>query len=110
MYCSEPMCRAASKRASQRRWLQKPENQQYFCGPQHVHRVQAWRAANRSPEQEQPKTARALQETRLPQGPERTGKSVRLPPSPLQEMRRPQSADLIEARGTAQPAALQDPM
>jgi len=33
-----------SKKASQERWLQKPENQDYFRGPQHVARVQAWRA------------------------------------------------------------------
>jgi hypothetical protein len=35
-YCSEPECRVASKRSSQRRWLRKPENHEYFCGEQHV--------------------------------------------------------------------------
>jgi hypothetical protein len=39
-------CRKASKAASQRRWLQKPENQDYFSGPQNVKRVQLWREAN----------------------------------------------------------------
>jgi Resolvase, N terminal domain/Helix-turn-helix domain len=29
-YCSAPACRAASKAASQARWLAKPENQNYF--------------------------------------------------------------------------------
>ncbi len=45
-YCSEPLCRKASKAASQQRWLQKPENQDYFCGPDNVKRVQQWREVN----------------------------------------------------------------
>jgi hypothetical protein len=42
-FCAAPKCRTASKQASQRRWLRKPENQAYFRGEQHVNRVQAWR-------------------------------------------------------------------
>ena len=42
-YCSNTLCRAASKAASQRRWLNKPENRDLFKGPIHVARVQAWR-------------------------------------------------------------------
>jgi hypothetical protein len=45
-YCSKPQCRKASKAASQRRWLAKPENQDYFSGAQNVKRVQLWREAN----------------------------------------------------------------
>ena len=45
-YCRKPECRKASKAASQRRWLAKPENQDYFCGSQNVKRVQLWRQAN----------------------------------------------------------------
>lgn len=40
-YCPEPACRKASKAASQRAWLAKPENRDYFCGPEHVARVQS---------------------------------------------------------------------
>ena len=68
-YCSKAGCRKASKGASQRRWLSKRENQDYFRGPMHVARVQAWRhthpgywrrgGAKRSP---------ALQEDSLRQG------------------------------------------
>jgi hypothetical protein len=29
-YCSKPACRKQSKPDSQRRWLQKPENHDYF--------------------------------------------------------------------------------
>ena len=32
-YCSKPACRQASKAASQRRWLQKPDNRDYFTRP-----------------------------------------------------------------------------
>lgn len=45
-YCSKPECRKASKASSQKRWLQKPENQDYFRGPDNVQRVQRWRKAN----------------------------------------------------------------
>ena len=45
-YCSKPGCRKQSKADSQRRWLQKPENRDYFRGVEHVLRVQRWRAAH----------------------------------------------------------------
>jgi hypothetical protein len=42
-YCFEPECRKASKQASQRRWLRKPENSNHFRGPVNVERVREWR-------------------------------------------------------------------
>jgi hypothetical protein len=45
-YCSEPECRKAAKAASQKRWLNKPENRDYFRGPVNVSRVQEWRKAH----------------------------------------------------------------
>jgi hypothetical protein len=45
-YCSKPACRKQSKADSQRRWLQKPENRDYFRGAEHVQRVQRWREAH----------------------------------------------------------------
>jgi hypothetical protein len=45
-YCSRAACRKASKAASQRRWLSKPENRNYFRGSAHVARVRAWRAVH----------------------------------------------------------------
>ena len=45
-YCQKPACRAASKRASQKRWLSKPSNRNHYTGNEHVQRVQAWRQAN----------------------------------------------------------------
>lgn len=42
-YCSKPACRTASRKASQRRWLAKPENRNYHCGACQTARVRAWR-------------------------------------------------------------------
>jgi hypothetical protein len=45
-YCSKPECRKAGKAVSQKLWLQKPENRNYFRGPDNVRRVQEWRKAH----------------------------------------------------------------
>ena len=45
-YCSHASCQKASIRASQKKWLQKPENQNHFKGRSNVQRVQAWRSKN----------------------------------------------------------------
>ena len=38
-YCCKSACRKESKAQSQRRWLQRPENQNYFRGPENRQRV-----------------------------------------------------------------------
>jgi hypothetical protein len=45
-YCPKRACRAAGKAARQRCWLGKPENRDYFRGPEHVERVRMWRTAH----------------------------------------------------------------
>ncbi len=45
-YCSRPVCRKASKAASQKKWLAKEENKTYFSGSDNVCRVQEWRSRN----------------------------------------------------------------
>jgi hypothetical protein len=45
-YCSKSQCRKASKAASERRWLAKAPNRDYFRGAASVERVRAWRAAH----------------------------------------------------------------
>jgi hypothetical protein len=45
-YCWAPDCRRASKAASQRRWLRKAANRNYFRDAANVERVQQWRKAN----------------------------------------------------------------
>lgn len=67
----------ASKKASQQRWLGKPENQDYFRGDEHVNRVRAWRA-------KRPKY----------------GREPALCGEPLQEMIMVQSVDLIGKYGS----------
>lgn len=42
-YCQKSPCRKASKKASQKKWLSKPENEDYFRSPDNVERVQKWR-------------------------------------------------------------------
>jgi hypothetical protein len=45
-YCDKPECKKASKTTSQKKWLSKPDNIDYFHGPENVQRVQEWRKAN----------------------------------------------------------------
>jgi len=45
-YCSQADCKKASKADSQKRWLAKKENQDYFKGADNVKRVQEWRRKN----------------------------------------------------------------
>jgi len=45
-YCCKSACRKESKAQSQRRWLQRPENQNYFRGPENRQRVKDWRKAH----------------------------------------------------------------
>jgi hypothetical protein len=45
-FCTKHDCRKASKAASQRKWSQQPQNQDYFRGAAHVGRVRQWRAKN----------------------------------------------------------------
>jgi hypothetical protein len=68
-YCSDSPCRKASKKASQQTWLGKPENKNYFSGPEHVQRVQAWRAKNPgySRSQKHRLSEDPLQDSSLPQ-------------------------------------------
>jgi len=42
-YCQKVPCRKASKKASQKKWLSKPENEDYFRSSDNVKRVQTWR-------------------------------------------------------------------
>jgi hypothetical protein len=45
-YCSKPPCRKESKAQTQRRCQQRPENQNYFRGPENSRRVKEWRERN----------------------------------------------------------------
>jgi hypothetical protein len=105
-YCPNPPCRAAGKTARQRRWLGKPENRDYFRGPEHVERVRVWRAqhpgywrshrrgrrvalqdalASQVIESPEDLTRRALQDALRSQGPVLIGLIAHLSDSALQE-------------------------
>ena len=45
-YCAKSACRKQSKAESQRRWLEKPDNQNYFSGSQNSQRVKEWRKSH----------------------------------------------------------------
>lgn len=45
-FCRKPACRKASKAISQRLWLEKAANQNYFRNTDNIRRVQEWRQAN----------------------------------------------------------------
>ena len=67
-YCKRTICRKASKSASQEKWLNKPENKNYFQGSLNVQRVQVWRRQH--PGYWKPKQSNkaiALQESLTPQ-------------------------------------------
>lgn len=108
-YCSMPACRKAAKAARQRRWLSKPENQNYFRGAANVERVRAWRAAHpgywrRTRAQRAP----PLQDDSLAQAVELPGKCGTLVPAALQDVFTSQAAVLIGLIANITGSALQD--
>ena len=87
-YCSAAACRQVSKATSHKRWRSKPENRDYFCGPVHVARVQAWRAAHPGYARGA-RSAPALQDQCASQAVESTkqsGERTADPPAPLQDL------------------------
>lgn len=66
-YCCAAACRRASKAASQAAWLARAPNRDYFSGPVHVARVQAWRAAHPGYSRSRVRPSRALQDPLMPQ-------------------------------------------
>jgi len=45
-YCAKADCRKARKHQAQRRWLAKPENQNYFRDEENAERVRAWQQSH----------------------------------------------------------------
>lgn len=84
-YCGAAACRRASKAASQAAWLARPANQDYFSGPVHVARVQAWRAARAGYSRRRDRSSPALQDrlmTQVPDAVEECANRVELPEAP----------------------------
>ena len=94
-YCPASACRAASKAASQARWLAKPENQDYFRGPVNAGRVQAWRSRHPGYWRKGRRTGTALQEVSMAQPIGSAAESDDSVRSPLQDVLTAQPAVLI---------------
>jgi hypothetical protein len=94
-YCSAPTCRAASKAASQARWLAKPENQDYFRGPENVARVQAWRSRHPGYWRKGRSADPALQDVLTAQPLDSTKEAGEVARPPLQDVLSAQPAVLI---------------
>jgi hypothetical protein len=90
-----PVCRGASKAASQARWLAKPENQGYFRGPENVARVQLWRSRHPGYWRGGRPSGTALQEVSVAQPLVSKDKTDDMARSPLQEVLTAQPAVLI---------------
>jgi len=94
-YCSATACRAASKSASQARWLATPENLDYFRGPVNVARVQAWRSRHPGYWRRGRRVGPALQDHSMAQPLDSIIEAANLARSPLQEVLTAQPAVLI---------------
>jgi hypothetical protein len=110
-YCGEPDCRRASKAASQRRWLGKAANREYFRGAANVERVRAWRAEHpgywrRGTAQ----TRAALQDVLSAQGVEIDTESATLARTALQDLFSAQSVVLIGLIANLTGSTLQEAM
>ena len=75
-FCSSAQCQRASKAASQSSWLAQPQNKDYFAGPVHVARVQAWRAAHPGYSRGKARTGPALQDSLISQVDDSIDKTV----------------------------------
>jgi hypothetical protein len=108
-YCNKPECRKASKTASQKRWLEKPENQNYFCGTSNVQRVQQWRKEHPGYwRKKSDKTDSALQETLNLQPSEKTTDTTDPSFRALQEIINRQPIVLLGLIANMTGSALQD--
>ncbi len=105
-YCSAPACKAASKAASQARWLAAPENQTYFRGPIHVARVRGWRSRHPG----YWRRAHALQDLSIAQGIDSSMEKGNFAGAALQELLVAQPAVLIGLIAHLVGTPLQDPI
>lgn len=107
-YCSKPECQRASKAASQRRWLDKPTNRDYFRGDAHVERVRRWRAQHKGYWRRPVQAPDALQEVISTQAAEYTKESGSLVELPLQDLSGAQPLVLMGLIAHLTGAALQE--
>jgi len=107
-YCSKPACRKHSKADSQRRWLQKPENRDYFRGAEHVERVQRWRAAHPGYWRRAKRSPVALQDPLIAQAAVNIANKHQAPKDALQDVLILQPAVMVGLIAQLTGCALQD--
>jgi hypothetical protein len=81
-----PACRKASKVASHKKWLTKPENRNYFSGPDNTERVRQWRRDHPGYWRKQPDKPQPLQDSLSGKAPEDQMDITHLPGSALQDL------------------------
>ncbi|NEV65309.1 hypothetical protein [Thiorhodococcus minor] len=108
-YCGKAERRRASKAASQRRWLGKAANRDYFRGPDNVARVRAWRAEHPGyGRRKGALEAAALQDVCTRQVLEKTGESEVFTQTALQDLFHAQPIVLIRLIASLTGSALQE--
>lgn len=107
-FCSKPQCRKASKAQSQRKWLEKAENKEYFKGPYHVQRVQIWRETHPGYWRKAQGKENALQDSLTPYLEEPQGVTENLHENALQDILTSQPAVFIGLIAQLTGSALQD--
>lgn len=108
-YCRKPECRKASKVDSQRRWLEKPENQDYFRCPENTQRVRQWRKANPGYWRRKPKSREnALQDPLSSQPAEISSNNPKFDSDALQDLLIGQPTVLLGLIASFTGSALQD--
>jgi hypothetical protein len=107
-YCRKPECIRSSKADSQKRWTEKPENRNYFCGSINVQRVQQWRKGHPGYwRKKSEKTTSALQET-LKEQPAENNMDTDLSSGALQDIVKAQPLVLLGLIANFTGSALQD--
>jgi hypothetical protein len=108
-YCSKPACRKQSKAESQRRWLEKPDNHNYFSGSQNSQRVNEWRKRHPGYWRKKKSLAQGpLQEVCRAQVPDSQGLTKEGLPYALQDLFLMQPAVIVGLISTMTGSALQD--
>jgi len=111
-YCAKPVCRKASKAASQKKWLAKEENRDHFRGPVNVQRVQEWRSTHpgywrpKPAEEQGPLQDLLIEKTEV--NPSVAAPKIAPPNSALQDLLNAQPLVLIGLIGQMIGSALQD--
>jgi len=106
-YCDREPCKKASKAVSQKKWLSKPENKDYFCCPDNVKRVQEWRRNNPG-YRKRAKPSITLQDSLTPQPVENISYNDQTDVQPLQDLLTAQSPVIIGLISNLTGSMLQD--